>query len=207
MSKKDKEKSENEEKIEAKNETAEEQENLEVETAAEAEIKEEEKDNTLNQLKEENSKLKDEYLRKAAEFENYKRRTENDQVNLIKYAAEGFILNILPVFNDLERALAHANDEKTTESFQHGVKIVFDKFKKVLEDQGVQKMKSKGEPFDFNLHEALMQQPAKDVAPHTVLEEIEPGYLYKDKVIKHAKVIVSQELVDSSSEEKEENKD
>lgn len=158
----------------------------------------------LKEIEAENKKLKDEFLRKAAEFENYKRRTENDQMNIIKYAAEGFIMKILPVYNDIERSLSHVDDESNYASFVEGMKLVFDKFKKTLDEQGVKKIEAKGQPFDFNYHEALMQQPAKNVEPHTVLEEIEPGYTYKDKVIKHAKVIVSQELVEPESDKDEE---
>ncbi|OGV88581.1 MAG: nucleotide exchange factor GrpE, partial [Melioribacter sp. RIFOXYB12_FULL_38_5] len=75
-----------------------------------------------------------------------------------------------------------------------GLQLVFDKFNKTLDAQGVKKIEAKGQPFDVHFHEALMQQPVEGVAPHTVLDVIEPGYLYKDKVIRHAKVIVSAEL-------------
>lgn len=137
--------------------------------------------------------LKDSLLRKAAEFENYKRRSENDQANLFKYAGEAFILSILPVYDDLQRSIAHIDDENNLKSVKDGLKLVFDKFSKILENHGVKKIESKGKPFDFNYHEALMQRKEEGVPPHTVLEEIEAGYMYKDKVLRHSKVIVSQE--------------
>lgn len=149
----------------------------------------------ITRLKQEYSELKDSMLRRAAEFENYKRRTEGEISELLKYAAEGFILKVLPVYSDLERALEHVDEANNISSVKEGYKMVFNNFKKVLEDQGVKKIEAKGNAFDFNLHEALMQQPSNDVPHHTVLEEIEPGFLYKDKVIKHAKVIVSQEII------------
>lgn len=162
---------------------------------------EEESSGKVEELEKEVQELKDTLLRKAAEFQNYKRRKESEQELFAKYAAESFIVNILPVFDDLERTVKHMNESEDLESLKKGVQMVFDKFKKILEDQGVKKIEAKGQPFDFNLHEALMQQPAEGVEPHTVLDEIEAGYLYKDKVIRHAKVIVSQEIA-STEEEK-----
>lgn len=154
----------------------------------------------VSELEEKIKNLEDTVLRKAAEFENYKRRTENDQLNLIKYAAESFILKILPIYDDLQRSVDHL-DESNLDSLKEGLKLVLDKFSKTLDEQGVKKLNSKGEEFDVEYHEALMQQPSKEVPPNTVLEEIETGYMYKDKVIRHAKVIVSQEVEDPAHEE------
>ena len=84
--------------------------------------------------------------------------------------------------------------------------MVFDKFSKILEQQGVKRIEAKGKPFDVDLHEALMQQPADGVPPHTVLDVIEQGYVYKDKVLRHAKVIVSAET-SSQTEEQNESED
>ncbi|HEX2868358.1 MAG TPA: nucleotide exchange factor GrpE [Ignavibacteriales bacterium] len=151
-------------------------------------------------LAKEVSEVKDKLLRKAAEFENYKRRTEQEQLNWLKYAAESFIVKILPVYDDLERSLSHAKEAANTDAIKEGLNMVLNKFGRVLEEQGVKKIDAKGKPFDFNLHEALLQQTVPGVAPHTVIEVVEPGYMYKDKVIRHAKVIVSDE--NSSAETK-----
>ena len=160
----------------------------------------------ITELEKQNSELQDALLRKAAEFENYKRRNENDQMNIIKYAAESFIRNILPVYDDLERSLAHIDEANNPaspaggfDSTKKGLLLVFEKFGKILENQGVKRIDAKGKPFDVHLHEALMQQAAEGVAPHTVLEVLEPGYMYKDRVLRHAKVIVSSET--ASNEE------
>jgi len=153
----------------------------------------------ITELEKQNSELKDTLLRKAAEFENYKRRNENDQLNILKYAAESFIRNILPVYDDLERSLSHIDDENNIDSTKKGLLLVFEKFGKILENQGIKRIDAKGKPFDVHLHEALMQQPAEGVAPHTVLDVLEPGYMYKDRVLRHAKVIVSSE--NASNEE------
>ena len=158
----------------------------------------------IAELEKQNSELKDALLRKAAEFENYKRRNENDQLNILKYAAESFIRNVLQVYDDLERSLSHIDDENNIDSTKKGLLLVFEKFGKILENQGVKRIDAKGKPFDVHLHEALMQQPAEGVAPHTVLDVLEPGYMYKDRVLRHAKVIVSSETT-SNNEMNSEN--
>ncbi len=146
----------------------------------------------VEQLEKEVLDYKDKLLRKAAEFENYKKRTENDQLNLIKYSAESFIVKLLPVVDDLERSLQHIDNAKDIDSLKQGIKLVYDKFVKVLNDQGVKPIDAVGKPFDVHYHDAMLQQPAKDVEPHTVINELEKGYMYKDRVIRHSKVIVSQ---------------
>jgi molecular chaperone GrpE len=135
----------------------------------------------------------DKLLRKAAEFENYKRRTENDQFNLINYAAESFIVKLLPIVDDFERSMEHIDDIDNNKSVKEGIKLVYEKLLKLLNEQGVKKMQTKGEPFNVDYHDALMQKKDDSVPSHTVLEEVESGYLYRDKVIRHAKVIVSEE--------------
>ncbi len=166
----------------------------------EEEIKENQDESKINKIEEKIAELElqikewqDKFLRKAAEFENYKRRTEADQFNLINYAAESFITKLLPVVDDFERSLQHIDKNSNVDAVKEGIKLVYEKFVKVLEDQGVKKMQSKGEPFNVEYHDALMQRKDYAVPPHTVLEEIETGYLYRDKVIRHAKVIVSEE--------------
>ena len=144
-------------------------------------------------------------LRRAAEFENYKRRTENDQLNLLKYAAESLILKLLPVIDDFERSLDHIENSKDIDSLKEGIKLIYEKFMKVLQEQGVQKIESVGQPFNVDYHEALMQRKADEVEPHTVLDEIQKGYMYKDRVIRHAKVIVSEETEQTAKSDNSEN--
>lgn len=141
----------------------------------------------------------DKFLRKAAEFENFKRRSEIDQINLINYSAESIIVKLLPVVDDFERSLSHINNnDSNNTAVIEGIKLVYEKLMKFLNEQGVKKMQAKGEPFNVDFHDALMQKKDSSVPSHTVLEEVESGYLYRDKVIRHAKVIVSE---DSSSED------
>lgn len=175
------------------NEKAEEKNEEIKEDQIEEEKEESKSEEKITQLENEVAELKDKLLRKAAEFENYKRRTENDQLNLLTYAAESFIQRLLPVVDDFERSLQHINEAQEVDAIKQGLKLIYDKFMKVLDDQGVKKMESVGEPFNVDYHEALLQRPDDSVEPHTVLEEIEKGYMYKDKVIRHAKVIVSED--------------
>ena len=197
----------NEQQDNSKEKKESENENSEFEDALkhiETELKSTQEKNI--ELEKQLNEYKDSLLRKAAEFENFKRRIDVEQSNLFKYAAEPFIKNILPVYDDLERSLSHIGDENSFESLKKGLEMVFDKFSKILEQQGVKRIEAKGKPFDVDLHEALMQQPADGVPPHTVLDVIEQGYVYKDKVLRHAKVIVSAET-SSQTEEQNESED
>lgn len=163
----------------------------------------------LKSAEQELQNYKDRLLRKAAEFENYKRRIENDQFNLLKYAAESLIIKLLPVIDDFERSLAHLKDAKDVDSIKDGIKLVYDKLMKMLEDQGVKPIDAVGKPFDVHYHEAIMQRKADNVEPHTVIEEFEKGYLYNDRVIRHTKVAVSEdnaEEISDSSEPTDEEK-
>lgn len=154
-------------------------------------------------LEKEMNELKDRLLRKAAEFENYKRRNENDQINLIKYAAESFIIKLLPTIDNFERSMKHLDDTKDIGALKSGIRLIYENFIKVLDEQGVKKIESLNQPFDVTFHEALMQRTAEGVPPHTVVDEVETGYLYKDKVIRHAKVVVSDENSNSDSSDEQ----
>jgi len=186
------------EKTEEKNEETKEDQIKEEKEESKSEEK-------VTELENEVAELKDKLLRKAAEFENYKRRTENDQLNLLTYAAESFIQRLLPVVDDFERSLQHINEAQEVDAIKQGLKLIYDKFMKVLDDQGVIKMESIGQPFNVEYHEALLQRPDDSVEPHTVLEEIEKGYMYKDKVIRHAKVIVSEDKETGVNDNSENN--
>lgn len=200
-----KEKKSNEEEIEkndeqleeTKLETSEEKNEMQDELGIIEESNSEEEnfeENKIEQLEQQINDLKDTLLRKAAEFENYKRRSEKEKESLLEYAAESFIVKMLQIYDDLGRSLQHIEKGDNNDSIKEGIKMVYDKFTKTLDAQGVKKIEAKGTPFDFNLHEALLRQPVEGVEPDTVIEEVEAGYLYKDKVIRHAKVVVSQEV-------------
>jgi molecular chaperone GrpE len=135
--------------------------------------------------------FKDQFLRKAAEFENYKRRSEAEYLSLVRNANETLIGALLPVLEDLTRSLKAGSSQPEGESFYRGVELIYQKLMKVLEAQGLAPFDSSGTPFDVNYHDALLQVARDDVPPGTVVEEIARGYKLNDRVLRHAKVIVS----------------
>jgi molecular chaperone GrpE len=165
-----------------------------TEEKGEEEISEMEKlQNEINALKEEVNQWKDKFLRKMAEFENYKKRVAEDQLQLVKYSNEKLIKDLLPVIDDFERALTFSKEELKNNSVLQGVEMIYNKLMKILSDYGLKKIDAMNQPFDFNYHEALLQVPKDGVEPLTIIEEVEKGYLLNDKVIRHSKVIVASE--------------
>lgn len=136
---------------------------------------------------------RDQLLRKAAEFENYKRRVEIDQMNFVKTANESLIGMLLPVLDDFARSLKAGKEHKNYDAFYKGVEMIQGKLLQLLEGQGLQAFDSLGKPFDVDLHDALLQVPREDVPPGTVVEEVVRGYKLYDRVVRHAKVVVSAE--------------
>ncbi len=141
------------------------------------------------------SEWKDKFLRKAAEFENYKRRTDAEISNYIKYASEKLIGDLIPVYDDLQRSIDSIDkgETKDFEALKTGMALIFDKFKNVLNREGLTEINSLGKEFDVNVNSALMMVPRDDVKPNTVIDIVEKGYKLKDKVIKHEKVLVSSQ--------------
>ena len=135
--------------------------------------------------------LRDRLLRKAAEFENYKKRTDNELSNYFKYANESLILELLPVLDDFDRLFNAFNEKHDIDTFRKGVELTYEKLIGILKKQGLKEMETNGKKFDFNLHDALLQVPDSSREPDTILETAEKGYFLKDKVLRHAKVLVS----------------
>lgn len=160
------------------------------EMAAQADEQGRHDEDRLATLEQENQRLRDQALRAVADLENFRRRalTERDQILL--YANERLLKAILPIVDDMQRSVESGEQTRDFESFFQGVTMINEKMKKLLEGQGVTKIKTVGEPFDVELHEALMRQPS-DAPEDTVITELEPGYMFGDKVLRHAKVIVS----------------
>jgi molecular chaperone GrpE len=145
--------------------------------------------------------LRDKLLRTAAEFENYKKRTENEISTVFRYANENLISDLLPVLDDFDRLMSAWDEKQDTEIFQKGIEILYEKFRKILEKQGLKEIPSQGKQFDVNLHDALMMQPTNQNSPGTVLNVVDKGYYLKDRVLRHAKVIVSSPTEDNEHEQ------
>jgi len=148
------------------------------------------------------NQYKDQLLRKAAEFENYKKRTENDYAAIVRFSNEDLILKLLPVLDDFERSMKAAKNTEDAAPgdlvFRQGVELIQAKLLRLLEAQGLKAFVSVGKPFDPHLHDALLQLPRADLPPHTVIEEVDKGFMLNDKVIRHARVIVSTEAQDDA---------
>jgi molecular chaperone GrpE len=181
---------------EAVNETANE---IAEENAIDAEVLEADEvttDELIQQINEANEKvamLEDKYLRQAAEFDNYRKRTMKEKAELIKNGGERAIESILPVLDDFERALSNmAKDENATE-IMTGVELIYNKFVGILKQNGLQKIETEGAEFNTDFHEAIAMVPTPDEKMKgKVLDCIQAGYTLNDKVIRHAKVAVGE---------------
>ena len=147
-----------------------------------------EKDEQSESIGSELAVLKDKYLRLYADFENFRRRTAKEKLDLVSTATEGLMVSLLPVVDDFEQALESTAE---TNAALEGINLIYTKFTKVLESKGLKPMVSKGQPFDADLQESVTQFPAPTPdLKGKVIDEIEKGYLLNDKVIRYAKVIV-----------------
>lgn len=164
----------------------------ETDRMAAEEAETEEKD-PLTVAEEQIADLKDKYLRSVAEFDNYRKRTLKERTELILNGGEKVITALLPVLDDMERALA--NGEKTDDPavLREGMELIYHKMMKVLEAQGVQRMDTENADFDTDLHEAVAMVPGMgDDKKGKVIDCLTTGYKLNDKVIRHAKVAVGQ---------------
>lgn len=158
----------------------------------EAEEKAEEQD-PLEKAEAEIAELKDQYLRKVAEFENYRKRTLKEKTELILNGAEKTVDAILPVVDDMERAMANADKTEDIEAMKEGMDLIFKKLMKTLEGLGVKKIETEDKDFDTDFHEAVAMVPGMgDDKKGKVIDCIQTGYTLNDKVIRHAKVAVGQ---------------
>jgi len=144
-------------------------------------------DDIGTKLKEINEK----YTRLYAEYDNYRRRTAKEKIELIKSGGEDVIISVLPVLDDMERALAHHKDTDDHKPLQEGLELICQKMVKILTARGVKPMGEKGEVFNPDLHEAITNLPApSNDMKGKIMEVVEKGYTLNDKVIRHAKVVV-----------------
>lgn len=143
--------------------------------------------------REEAEMYKDRWMRLAAEFENYKKRRAREFEILVQSASEDVIRDLLPILDGVGRALAHSeNGDTESEGFQEGIKMIMEQFPRVLYNRNLKEIETIGKPFDPTVHEALMQMPSEIHDAGIVADEIEKGYSLGDKVLRPAKVVVSQ---------------
>ena len=137
---------------------------------------------------------KDKFMRLFAEFENYKKRTNKERIELFKTASEGVMLAMLPVLDDFERALMHIEEDKEAEELRKGVLLIYNKLLNTLEQKGLSKIEvNKGDAFNADDHEAVTQIPApSDDLKGKIIDVVERGYKLGDKVIRFPKVVIGQ---------------
>ena len=134
----------------------------------------------------------DKFLRLAADYDNYKKRTAREFDEVVTRANEDLISKLIPVLDNFERALTAATSSNDFDSFYKGIDMMYQQLKDLLEKQGVRVIKAVNEPFDPHKHEAVMVVEKEDVPPETVVEEMERGYMFNDRVLRPSKVTVSR---------------
>ncbi len=175
------------------------QDNIEKET----EINEQDSQNIEKDLESESTEkvedlgqklieMNDKYLRLYSDFENYRKRTSKEKLDMIKYASEDTIKDLLPIIDDYERAMEDIDNQDISDTTKEGLRLIYSKLMNTLTQKGVKPINAKGELFDENIHEAITQIPAQcDEDKGRVIDEITKGYFMFDKVIRFSKVVVA----------------
>ena len=183
--------SENKEMNEELRSDNEEQVNINPETENKETV---EKELSLEQTPEQKyAELNDKFLRLYSEFDNYRKRTNKEKIELISTASAGLLKDLIPVLDDFERAITNNEQVTEIEVLKEGFHIIYNKFKSSLEAKGLKPMQTVGEAFDSELHEAIANVPApSDDLKGKVIDDVEKGYFLHDKVVRYAKVVVGQ---------------
>ena len=147
----------------------------------------------LNKKEEKIQELEDRLLRLQAEFLNYKRRVEKEQLELADYIKGELFKKIIPILDDFKAMMAHAEEGKNETSVLQGAKMIYEKLKEVLEKEGLEKIESLGQEFNPQLHEALMTRPTTEEKEHDrIVEVYQDGYKLKERLIRPSKVVVGK---------------
>jgi molecular chaperone GrpE len=144
----------------------------------------------LHKLQQERDEYREQAIRKVAELENFRRRTEQERRDLLDYANHKLLVSLLPIMDDFERAYQAAKQGSDVASLTAGIELVFNKTFQTLSDVGVKRMTTLGVQFDVKYHEALMQM-ASEAPEGSIVQEVQAGYMLGEKVLRHAKVITS----------------
>ncbi|MCL3778807.1 nucleotide exchange factor GrpE [Prolixibacteraceae bacterium JC049] len=167
----------------------------EQEAAAEATTEEpKEEQCEADQLKEQLNTVNDKHLRLQAEFDNFRRRTQKEKLELIKSAGEKILVDVLPVIDDFERALqSMQGEDEATAAMKQGVELIYNRFSEFMKQNGVTEIEAMEKEFDTDVHEALTKIPApSEELKGKVVDVIQKGYMLNDKVIRFAKVVIGE---------------
>lgn len=147
----------------------------------------------MEALKKQVEELKDKHLRLYAEFDNFRKRTARERIELLDTAGKDLMVELLPIIDDFERAKKSIDEGQNLDAVKEGVDLIYNKFFSVLKNKGLKAMDSQGMDFDADRHEALTEIPApNDKLKGKVVDEIEKGYLLNDRIIRYAKVVVGK---------------
>jgi len=166
---------------------------VELEGVKEEEITKEELIKRLDEKSEEAATNYDRWLRVSAELENYKKRVEKERAEFLKYAHESLIKELLPIVDNLERAIEHARTKKASNALVEGIEMVLKSFNDCLGRFKVKPVKAIGAKFDPNLHEAVRVEENAEEEENTILSELQKGYILNDRVVRPAMVVVSKQ--------------
>lgn len=146
----------------------------------------------ISELEEEVAKQKNAYFKAYADTENLRKRLQSEAETTRKYRIQSFALEVLPVLDSMERALAVQSDDENIKNYVKGFEMIHDQMVAVLEKEGVKEIDALNQPFDHNVHQALMQEPVEGVESGIVVEVLQKGYMLKDRVLRAALVKVSE---------------
>ena len=145
------------------------------------------------QIEEKLAEMQDRYLRLSAEFDNYRKRTLREKIELSKYAGENILLSIIPVMDDFERAIKLIETKSECEAMKSGIDLIYNKFSEFLKQNGLREIESLNKDFNVDLHDAVAKVPVQDESlKGKVVDVVEKGYYLHDKVMRHAKVVVGE---------------
>jgi molecular chaperone GrpE len=139
------------------------------------------------------SEMQDKYVRLSAEFDNYRKRTLREKMELSKYAAENLFLKIIPLMDDFDRALAHMESATDSAAMKDGIELIYNKFSDFLKQNGIKEIESLNSGFNVDLHEAIAKIPVEEEEKKgKVVDVVQKGYYIQDKVLRHSKVVVGE---------------
>lgn|SRR5690554_4404744 len=149
--------------------------------------------NDVNPLESQLKELNDKYIRLYSDFDNFRKRTNREKLDIISSANEDLLLDLIPTLDDFERAIESNTSIDDLQTLKEGFILIFNKLRNTLEAKGLKQMQAKGTPFDSELHEAIANVPAPEKSlVGSVVDDVTKGYYLNDKVIRHAKVVVGQ---------------
>lgn len=139
------------------------------------------------------AEMQDRYLRLSAEFDNYRKRTLREKIEITKYASQDLIIKMLPILDDFERAVKHLDSAEDCEGIREGINLIYSKFSDFLKQEGVREIESLNCEFNVDLHDAVAKVPVDDQEKKgRIVDVVQKGYFLQDKVIRHSKVVVGE---------------